>query len=87
LKSFFGSIGLFSSHHLDKAETARFSGMGIQHDRALVHLTILGEEPRDIILSETRMNASHEEIGTWVLRAIVLFLLTAGVRWWRRSSK
>lgn len=48
--------------------------MGVQHDGAVVDITVLLEETRNIGLGQTGMNASDEEVGAGVDGALILFL-------------
>jgi len=60
--------------------------MRIQHDCALVNLSVLGEEARDVGFGETGVNAGHEQIGTRVLRAIVVLVVLSAAGSWRGWS-
>jgi hypothetical protein len=46
--------------------------MGIKHDLTLLDITILLEETSNLLLRQTRMDASDEEVGAWVDSAIIL---------------
>ena len=48
LQTFFCSVGLFWSDHLDEAKATGFFCVWVQHDRAALDLTVLVEETRDI---------------------------------------
>jgi hypothetical protein len=48
--------------------------VGVQHDGAVVDITVLLEETRNIGLGQTRVNASDEEVGARVDGALILFL-------------
>lgn len=48
--------------------------MGVQHDGAVVDITVLLEETRNIGLGQTGVNASDEEVGARVDGALILFL-------------
>jgi hypothetical protein len=48
--------------------------VGVQHDGAVVDITVLLEETRNIGLSQTGVNASDEEVGAGVDGALILFL-------------
>ena len=77
LESFLGGIGLFRGSHLDKAKTARFFGVRVAHDLALLDLAILLEETVDFGLSQFGMNAGDEQVRTGVHGTIVAVFRTA----------
>jgi hypothetical protein len=81
LKTFLGSIGLFSSNHLYESKATRLFAVRIKHDLALFNITIFFEETSDFDLRETRMNTSDEEVGTWIDCAII-GRGTAVILWW-----
>lgn len=66
LQALLSAIGLLKSGHLDESESTGLLGVRVQHDLALLNLTILGEETGYVIFSKTRMDSSHEEVGTSV---------------------
>lgn len=64
LEALLSTVGLLQSGHLDESESTGLLAMRIQHDLAFFNITILGKETGHIVLSETRVNSSHEKIGT-----------------------
>jgi len=72
LKALLGGISLISSNHLDETEATRLLCMRIQHDLALLDITILLEETGYLQLGETRMDTGDEEVRTRVDGAIIL---------------
>lgn len=75
LETFLGSVGLLTSGHVDETETTRLLGVGVQHDGAVLDVTILLEQARNIGLGQTRVDTSHEQVGAGVLGALLIFFL------------
>lgn len=88
LKSFFGSISLFGSAHLDETKSTRFFGMRIQHDGAVLDFAVAFEESGERDFGEGGSDASDEEVGASVDSAFVVFLeiFHSGVDGLRRTE-
>jgi hypothetical protein len=71
LKTLLGGIGLLSSDHLDETEATGLLGVGIKHDLALLNVAVLLEKTGDLLLRETRVDTSHEEVGSGVHGSII----------------
>jgi hypothetical protein len=72
LETLLGGISLLSSDHLDEAKATRLLGVGIKHDLALLDITVFLKETSDLLLRETRMDTSDEEVGSRVDCTIIL---------------
>jgi hypothetical protein len=46
----------------------------VKHDRAVIDITVLLEQTRDIRLSQARVDTSDEEVGARVDGTLILFL-------------
>jgi hypothetical protein len=79
LQTLLGSVGLFRSHHLDESEATRFLGVRVDHDRAVLDITVLLEKTRNVRLGQTRVDASDEEIGASVGGAFFIFKRLTGL--------
>jgi hypothetical protein len=86
LKSFLGGISLVRGDHLDESEAARVLGMGIAHDVALLDLTVLLEETRDLFLRERGVDARDEEVGARVDAVVFLAVALAVAVVGRRAA-
>lgn len=75
LETFLGSVGLLTSGHVDETEATRLLGVGVHHDGAVLDVAILLEKARNIGLGQTRVDTSHEQVGTSVLGALLIFFL------------
>lgn len=96
LKTLFGSIGHIRSHHLDESEATGFLAVGIAHNLALLDLTVLLEEARNLSLGQLRVDTSDEKVGSRVDGTIITTViahLRVGLRsavtvvvWGRRAA-
>jgi hypothetical protein len=81
LKALLGGISLLSSDHLDETEAPGLLGVGIEHDLALLDIAILLKETSNLLLRETRVDTSHEEVRSRVDGSIIRRRATF-VLWW-----
>jgi hypothetical protein len=80
LQTLLGSISLLSSNHLDETETTRLLGVGVNHDGAVLNITVFLKKTGDIGFGQTGVDASDEEVGAGVLGALLIIEGLAGVR-------
>lgn len=66
---------MLSSVHVDETKATRLLGVGIKHDRAVLHVAVFLKETRDVRLSQTGVNASDEKVGTSVASSFLLNLI------------
>jgi hypothetical protein len=74
LQTLLSGISLVRGDHLHEAEATRLSSVGILHDLALLDLTVLLKEARNLCLLEARVDTGDEEVGTRVDGTIVIIL-------------
>jgi hypothetical protein len=67
LQSFFSTVGLLQSSHLNETETARFSCVWVNHNLALEDIAVFREKTRDVFLSQARVNSHNKQVCTGVL--------------------
>jgi hypothetical protein len=80
LQTLLGSISLLSSNHLDETETTRFLGVGVNHDGAVLNITVFLKKTGDVGFSQTGVDASDEEVGAGILGALLIVEGLAGIR-------
>lgn len=87
LKAFLGGIGLLSGAHVDESKSTRFLGVRVQHDGAARDITVLLEKARNIGFGETRVDTSHEKVGSGILGTfLILFLNQMGLAQGTRTA-
>jgi hypothetical protein len=74
LQTFLGSIRLLTGDHLHEAKATRLLGVRVNHDGAVLDVTVLLEQARQIRLGQTRMNASNEKVRTSVLGTLLVIV-------------
>ena len=73
METFTSSISSLGGDHLDEPKATRVTRVRIAHDVALLDLSIFFEKTSYVNLSETRVDASDEEVGSRVGTEIVGF--------------
>ena len=72
LQAVLRGVGLFGRHHLDEAETPRFARVRIAHDVAFLHVTVFLKHTGHFLLTQSGMNACHEEICSRVAGSFII---------------
>jgi hypothetical protein len=72
LKALLCGISLLSGDHLDETKATRLLSMGVQHDLALLDITVFLEQTGNFLFGEARVNTSDKEVGSRVDGTIVL---------------
>jgi hypothetical protein len=72
LETLLGGVGLVGGNHLDEAEAARFLGVRVAHDVALLDLAVLLEQTCDLLLAQAGMDAGDKEVGALVAAAVCI---------------
>lgn len=70
-------IGILRSDHLDEAKATALASVWITHNVALLNSAVLLEKNSDLLLGQTGMDASDEEVGARVDLAVVAATLAA----------
>jgi hypothetical protein len=73
LEALLGCVGLLGSNHVDEAEATGLLGVGVQHDRAVIDITVLLEETRNVGFGQAWVDASDEQVGA-AIKGTFLFL-------------
>jgi len=74
LQTFLGSIRLLTGDHLHEAKATRLLGVRVNHDGAVLDVTVLLEQARQIRLGQTRVNASDKKVGTGILGTLFVIV-------------
>jgi hypothetical protein len=74
LQTFLGGIGLLRRHHLDEAKPTGLLGVRVDHDGAVLHITVLLEQARDIGLGQARVDTRNEKVGASVDGALLIII-------------
>lgn len=85
LKATLGGVGLLRCDHLDETETTRFTSVRVAHDAASLDITVLLKETTDLVLGQTRVDASDEEVGARVCSLLLIFVVATRLGWWRTT--
>lgn len=77
LQSLLGGIGLLSRHHLNEAEASALASVWVAHDVALLDLSVLLKQARDLVFGQAWVDTSDEQVGSWVDGLAVAIAATA----------
>lgn len=77
LQSVLRGIGILRSDHLDEAKATALASVWVTHNVALLDSAVLLEKNSDLLLGQTRVDASDEEVRARVDLAVVAATLAA----------
>lgn len=81
LQTLLGSISLIRGNHFDETKATRFTGVRVTHDLALLNITILLKETRNLFFEKTWVDTSNEKVRAWVDCTIILRAWSTIVLW------